>query len=350
MNINGNIIYAEYGTNDKYINVTEQVIKHFLKNNTIHIPIKCNFNLYFGDPIKNKKKRLLIKVNDEQNFIPEQNGKVLNININTNKISDKTKTIIPTKENVNKKIQENISENIPDKPIDKPTRKFIGTAVVKYVNELRNKHRGKDIYVICSGKSCDFIDPSFFKNKITIGVNQVYRKFQTTYLVRKENNYFKKVLEESHPNTIHCVTEGNCGGNDTKNVDNYINDNSLHNKKNIYFIKHMKNMHKVGFPNNDHQLAVSYSTSTTAVHLAAFLGAANILLVGHDCGAINGQTNFNGYYKDIKCIPGKGYDKWLVQVSDDINVLKKWLYEKYGCNVYSINPFTNLRLDGNKFM
>ena len=34
-------------------------------------------------------------------------------------------------------------------------------------------HKNEDIYIICSGKSCDFIDESFFKNKITLGINQV---------------------------------------------------------------------------------------------------------------------------------------------------------------------------------
>lgn len=328
MNINGNIIYAEYGINGNSINVIEEVIQNFLKNNIIHIPIKCKFNVYFGDPIRFTRKRLLLTVNGEKYIIPEQNGKPVDITLK-----------VPEKNTVT---DQNKISNIPE-------RKIVGDVMIKYVNELKNKHKGQDIYIICSGKSCDFIDPLFFRNKITIGVNQVYRKFKTTYLVRKEGNYLKKVLNESHPSTIHCVTEGDCGGNDKKNVTAYINDKSIHDKKNIFFIKHKKNPHSVQIPDNDNQLIVSYSTSTTAVHLAAHLGAANILLVGHDCGAINGQTNFDGYYDGIKCIPGKGYNNWLSQVSNDINIFKKWIKEKYDCNVYSINPFTNFRLDGNKF-
>ena len=47
------------------------------------------------------------------------------------------------------------------------------TTDLKY---YKNIHKDKDIYVIGSGSSCDFIDNSFFDNKITIGINQVYKK------------------------------------------------------------------------------------------------------------------------------------------------------------------------------
>ena len=42
--------------------------------------------------------------------------------------------------------------------------------------DFKNKHKDSDIYIIASGKSLDFIEPNFFNNKITIGINQVYKK------------------------------------------------------------------------------------------------------------------------------------------------------------------------------
>ena len=47
---------------------------------------------------------------------------------------------------------------------------------MKLITELKDKHKGEDIYVIASGKSIDFIDDSFFDGKILIGVNQAYKK------------------------------------------------------------------------------------------------------------------------------------------------------------------------------
>jgi hypothetical protein len=62
---------------------------------------------------------------------------------------------------------------------------------MKELIEFKNLHKGEDIYVIASGKSVDFIDNSFFENKITIGINQVYKKIKTKYLLRKEYNLIK---------------------------------------------------------------------------------------------------------------------------------------------------------------
>ena len=45
---------------------------------------------------------------------------------------------------------------------------------MRYLPEYKNFHQGADIYVIGSGTSTELIHPSFFENKITIGVNQVY--------------------------------------------------------------------------------------------------------------------------------------------------------------------------------
>ena len=47
----------------------------------------------------------------------------------------------------------------------------------KSITELRNIHKGQDIWIIGAGSSMDYVDPSFFENKITIGVNQMFQYF-----------------------------------------------------------------------------------------------------------------------------------------------------------------------------
>jgi len=44
---------------------------------------------------------------------------------------------------------------------------------LKPVSELKNKHKDKDIYVLGSGATLNFIDKEFFKDKITVSVNEV---------------------------------------------------------------------------------------------------------------------------------------------------------------------------------
>ena len=217
---------------------------------------------------------------------------------------------------------------------------------IKYVTEFKNKHKGDDIYVICSGKSCDFIDETFFENKITIGVNQVYQKFKTDYLVRKENRHMFDVINQC-PNTIHCITVGNCGANNEQNVESYAKSNIIND--NIYFIKHLSHKPLI-FSEDPDYIVISYSTVTTAIHLAAYMGAKNILLVGHDNASIDGEVNFSGYYDKFKRAQANeiGYKNWLNVITDHTLKVKNILKEKYGCNIYSINPFTNLRFDGHK--
>ena len=76
--------------------------------------------------------------------------------------------------------------------------------------DFKNKHKDNDIYIIASGKSLDFIEPNFFNNKITIGINQVYKKVNTKYLIRKEMALSEQVINNNKNKTI-FISRGNCG-------------------------------------------------------------------------------------------------------------------------------------------
>ena len=55
---------ALYGTSNHYIDVTAKIYEHFINDNCIHIPEKCKFNDYFGDPLENIPKTLIIIINN----------------------------------------------------------------------------------------------------------------------------------------------------------------------------------------------------------------------------------------------------------------------------------------------
>jgi hypothetical protein len=48
---------------------------------------------------------------------------------------------------------------------------------------LRNTEAGKDIYVVGSGKSIDFVPDSFWEGKVVVGVNSVPNRVPCQYLV-----------------------------------------------------------------------------------------------------------------------------------------------------------------------
>lgn len=75
------------------------------------------------------------------------------------------------------------------------------------INNYLDLHKNKDIYVIGSGNSCDYIDPSFFNNKITIGINHVYKKFNCTYYIRKENQFLEEIINSIDKNSKLFLTK-----------------------------------------------------------------------------------------------------------------------------------------------
>ena len=209
---------------------------------------------------------------------------------------------------------------------------------------LKNTHKGEDIYVICSGPSLDWFSNDFFMNKTTIGINQIYKKIKTDYIVRKDPKFTAKAInidsilllsKHQHANTSHPL-------NKIENI----------NSNNLYFYEHNCNTGKgqINYSNYQNKMIVSWSTTTTAIHIAAYMGAKNIILVAHDCGTINGKLTFNGYYNNISDTPWKNwkeYENWLSKIESQTLEVKHFIEEKYNCNIYSLNPFINFNLEGN---
>jgi hypothetical protein len=81
------------------------------------------------------------------------------------------------------------------------------------------------------------------------------------------------------------------------------------------------------------------------------MGAKNIILIGHDCGIIDGEPNFKGYHTDstYKIVWRNGkqdYINWLSNIEQQTITLKQLLAKQYNANVVSMNPFINFWLEG----
>lgn len=217
---------------------------------------------------------------------------------------------------------------------------------MKNINELKNIHKDSDVYVICSGSSLNWIPNNFFDGKITIGINQVYRRIKTDYLVRKDPKFINEstlvdskilISKHQHGNTAHKLN-----AIDGRNSDN------------VYIYEHNQNTGKgkLDYTDYENKIIVSWSTATTGIHIAAYFGAKNIILVGHDCGTINGKLTFDGYYNGIGDTPWKNwkeYENWLSNIENQTLEVKGFIQEKYKCNILSINPFINFNMEGNTY-
>ena len=208
---------------------------------------------------------------------------------------------------------------------------------MKPITELKNIHEGHDIYVVASGASAGFIEPSFFDNKLAIGVNQVWRRFPNLdYIVRKDSNTMESArLAKKMLDFKLIVSEHNCG--------------TLKYEKNSdadYYFEHLDNkLEKIDLSViGTDKIVVSYSTITRAIHIAAYMGAANIILVGHDCGMLDGKANFPGYPEPPTGKPF--YDQFIGMIEPATLALRAKIQAFYDCNIYSLNPFINFGLEG----
>jgi hypothetical protein len=217
--------------------------------------------------------------------------------------------------------------------------------------ELKGIYSGKDIYVLGSGSSMSFIDKSFFIGKIIIGTNFIWKFFPVTYNLFKHSHLIQEAIDAGQ---ITIISKHDCGDID-KPLNEYEANYVFTHKRGRFEDREeyfQENLDAIG---RDDDIFVSYSTITSCIHLAAYMGAKNILICGHDCGYIDGASNLDNYadrakgYHQTEENFNKCYNDWFELINEDSIKLKRRLIEVYDCNIYSINPFINLRLEGHRY-
>lgn len=207
----------------------------------------------------------------------------------------------------------------------------------KMVAELKNKHEGEDIWILASGPSMNFISPNFFLDKITIGVNEMYLSFPLTYVVWKES---RNPDPNEWGSEIIITSDHNCGNLELAKtemkVDHYVFEHNQNGNTEIDFSV-------IGTD----KIVVSYSTITSAMHIGAYMGAANLILCGHDCGLLDGKMNLDGYPTSLQ--GDLKYRKWIREIEPQTTALREELLIAYDCHTYSLNPFVNLGLEGHDY-
>lgn len=221
----------------------------------------------------------------------------------------------------------------------------------KSLKELKNLHKGEDIWLLLAGSSMDYVNPSFFKNKITIGQNQLYKHFPCTYALMKdclEQPRFPRSINELNELNIPLIYCEYYKGY-KKNPKNIVKHN------NSYFFTHnprKTSLHEEINLLNDDDIVVSASTVTSLMHTAAYMGAKNIILCGHDCGTLDNNLYYDGYMENdwISSQNWSGIKNWMSSLETQSQLVRNYLMKKYNCNIYSLNPFLNLGLENHTYI
>lgn len=207
------------------------------------------------------------------------------------------------------------------------------------ISDLKNIHHGKDVYVLGSGPSMNHLAQDFFDNKITIGVNRVCRFFRCDYTVAKDPLGLGEILDSGGHGKV--VLSKHRYGNKQElinaiNIDHYTFDHPCNNNRPNPFYPDLSVITK-----DSDRIVVSHSTITSAIHLAAYMGAKNILLCGHDCCEIDGKSWVDGYYDNITPTHHnqEGYNAWLSTIKGHTEQVTQKVIQEFSCNIYITSPF-----------
>ena len=139
---------------------------------------------------------------------------------------------------------------------------------------FENKHIGGDIYVLCSGPTLELIPKVFFKDKITISVGLAYKYTDVTYAVHKEyTTPTDELYMLSHCQKIFASLYK--AGNRTRGF--ILNNKLSYRSSHVVYFDHYENtlseFNPIPLLENTDKLIVSWSTVTSAINLAIFMGA-----------------------------------------------------------------------------
>jgi hypothetical protein len=210
--------------------------------------------------------------------------------------------------------------------------------------DLFGRHPGSDIYVVGSGVTLEHFDPEFFAGRIVIAINWVAdrRPLPATYTLTKYHD-IALALSAKYPD-MGVVVSRHLHGNTAQPT-------ISPERPNLYAFHHRANPSESfqaerDWPTEPGFLVNSHSSITSAMHLAALMGARNILMVGHDAGLLDGRMHFDGYRIEPDLRTNIG---WLEGFERHSREVKAELVKRFGCRVYGLLPFINARMEGHEY-
>ena len=211
------------------------------------------------------------------------------------------------------------------------------------LSALRDSRKGETAWVFGSGGTLNHLDPAFFADKLVVATNWcardfgvkpdfVFSNYHSPDLVKMASGVPVVTLDRD------TLTQQAWQGDVPDNLvripqDSYVGPSDHWD----VFGRHK--------PRAD-SLAYGSSSLHGAMHLAAWLGAAHLVMVGADCGLLDGQANLD---KHVGFDNDEHQARILSLYRRDHETMKRWLVETYGVTVYSLNPFINLNLEGHTF-
>lgn len=203
--------------------------------------------------------------------------------------------------------------------------------------DFERKHNGETIYVVGSGATLDYVDRTFFDGKTVVAANHAWReKAEHAYVCSNHWNVeapgwlVVPEVEQVPPQDAHPIKpEGD----------------------HVLFVPTITQRYADFDPQrdwpSDGRFAVGPSSATITMDWAAYLGAAHIILVGFDCGFIDGKERKEGYVPpaNADAIAAHSHHRlWGRQMEETAA-----LFRSRGISVHSLNPWVTFGLEGHSW-
>lgn len=197
---------------------------------------------------------------------------------------------------------------------------------------------GRTVWVVGSGATLGHIDPRFFDDKVCVCVN-----FAGTVLGLRDffsvthHHDDAQAVAETRPDCTVITTE-------VEQVPSTDSTGVQATAPNIVKVPTIDQQYaafdaELHWPTDPDRFVIGPSSVTLAIHWAVYLGAKDIVLAGVDCGELDHAGRVAEY-------PGGHlhYAMWENALRSTAGKLRK-----DGVNVYSLNPFVTLALEGHTF-
>jgi len=213
------------------------------------------------------------------------------------------------------------------------------------LSDLKDCQKGETAWVLGSGGTLNYLDPAFFADKLTVSTNAGPALFGVRHSDFIFTHYHACVPDALNYADVVVTLAG-----DTLTQQPWLGD--VPDRLVLIPQDTYVGPSDVWDPNSTHRprpdsLVYGSSSLHGAMHLAAHIGAAHIVMVGADCGVLDGTTNLHGYVG----FDDDGHQARILSLYErDHRRMKRYLTDTYGVSVYSLNPFINLNLEGHKFV
>ena len=204
--------------------------------------------------------------------------------------------------------------------------------------KFRDRHAGETIYVLASGASLNYIAPAFFDDKTVVAVNYIGVELGLSRFYMVSHYHLDAhAVAQMRPDVPIIVPEVDQGGNQLADTaPEYPNVWSFPTNVQRYAAFDPD----TDWPTEPDSLPVGSTSLHMTMAFAAYLGAAYIVLVGADCGTLDGEENRSGHDRGI----GSPWPVWADHLPRVANRLRR-----HGTEVYSLNPFVNFGLEGHRY-